>query len=117
MPPCEARATYQLSYLRFFCCDVCGTGISSIYYCYRPMTLQVPLSRFKSINMFLSGQPVSPALHLPMYPSMAVIISAFNKADVAAQLPGFGVLVPSVEAAAHAFRTLGKERGARRRAV
>ena len=71
------------------------------------MNSQVPLSQFKAINLFHSGRPVSPALHLPVYPPMALIISAFNKADVTAPLPGFGVLVPTVEATSHALHTLG----------
>lgn len=68
---------------------------------------QVPLSQFKDISLFLSGRRIQPPLHLPRYHPVALVFSAFKKADVAAALPGFGVLVPSVEAGREGLSTLG----------
>ncbi|GJP49774.1 hypothetical protein CLOM_g8945 [Closterium sp. NIES-68] len=71
------------------------------------VVVTAPLSSLVNMPFKLSGQPQNLSIELPVYQSMALLVNAFREEDVSSALPGFGVLVPTKEAAAHQFQTLG----------
>ncbi|CAI5502575.1 unnamed protein product [Closterium sp. Naga37s-1] len=71
------------------------------------VVVTAPLSALANMPFKLSGQPQKLSIQLPVYQSMALLVNAFREEDVSSALPGFGVLVPTKEAASHQFKTLG----------
>ncbi|CAI5502976.1 unnamed protein product [Closterium sp. Naga37s-1] len=71
------------------------------------VVVTAPLSALANMPFKLSGQPQKLPIQLPVYQSMALLVNAFREEDVSSALPGFGVLVPTKEAAAHQFKSLG----------